>query len=61
MNDFVKLAEYIFPDVTETVSDWGHFTYIKYDGTPYINGTHAVALTCESEDELKYILLKKHY
>ena len=45
----------IVPDVTETVSDWGHFTYIKYDGTPYINGTHAVALTCESEDELKYI------
>ena len=45
----------IVPDVTETVSDWGHFTYIKYDGTPYINGTHAVALTCQSEDELKYI------
>lgn len=45
----------IVPDVTETVSDWGHFTYIEYDGTPYINGTHAVALTCNSKDELKYI------
>ncbi len=45
----------IVPDITETVSDWGHFTYIEYDGTPYINGTHAVALTSESSDELKYI------
>ena len=45
----------IVPDVTETVSDWGHFTYIEYDGTPYINGTHAIALTCNSNDELKYI------
>ena len=45
----------IVPDVTETVSDWGHFTYIEYDGTPYINGTHAIAITCNSNDELKYI------
>ena len=45
----------IVPDVTETVDDWGHFTYIKYDGTPYINGTHAIALTSESVEELQYI------
>ena len=45
----------IVPDVTETVSDWGHFTYIKFDGTPYINGTHAVALTANSPLELQYI------
>ena len=45
----------IVPDVTETVSDWGHFTYIKYDGTPYINGTHAIALTSSSTDELQYL------
>ena len=45
----------IVPDVTETVSDWGHFTYIEYDGAPYINGTHAIAITCNSNDELKYI------
>ena len=45
----------IVPDVTETVNDWGHFTYIEYDGTPYINGTHAIALTCETKNELQYI------
>ena len=45
----------IVPDVTETVSDWGHFTYIKYDGVPYINGTHAIALTSNSVEELKYL------
>ena len=45
----------IVPDVTETVSDWGHFTYIQYDGTPYFNGTHAIALTSDSTDELRYL------
>ena len=45
----------IVPDVTETVSDWGHFTYIEYDGTPYINGTHALALTCNSKITLQYL------
>jgi hypothetical protein len=45
----------IVPDVTETVSDWGHFVYVKYDGTPYINGTHTFAITCESSVELQYI------
>ena len=45
----------IVPDVTETISDWGHFTYIKFDGTPYINGTHTIALTSNSALELQYL------
>lgn len=48
----------IVPDVTETIPDWGHFTYIKYDGIPYINGTHAIALTSNSSLELQYLF---HY
>jgi hypothetical protein len=38
----------IAPDVAKTVSDWGHFAYVKYDGTQYINGTHAFAITCKT-------------
>ena len=45
----------IVPDVTETISDWGHFTYIKFDGAPYINGTHTIALTSNSALELQYL------
>jgi restriction endonuclease S subunit len=45
----------IVPDVTETVSDWGHFVYVKYDGTPYINGTHTFAITCKSTITLRYL------
>jgi restriction endonuclease S subunit len=45
----------IVPDVTETISDWGHFVYVKYDGTPYINGTHTFAITCKSAITLRYL------
>jgi len=44
----------IMPDVTETISDFGHFVYIEYDGTPYINGTHTFAITGE-RNFLKYL------
>ena len=44
----------IFPDCTETIDDFGHFVYIKYDGEPYINGTHTFAITCDS-NELLYL------
>lgn len=41
----LKEDSIIIPDVTETISDYGHLTYIRFDGTPYINGTHALAIT----------------
>lgn len=44
----------IIPDVTETISDYGHSTYVKFDGTPYINGTHALAIT-STGGNLKYL------
>ena len=47
----------ILPDVTETISDFGHITYIKYDNIPYINGTHTFAITSKvnTENNLKYL------
>ena len=47
----------ILPDVTETISDFGHITYIKYDNFPYINGTHTFAITpkVNVENNLKYL------
>ena len=47
----------IMPDVTETISDFGHITYIKYDKDPYINGTHTLAIMQKEniESNLKYI------
>ncbi|MCL2630634.1 MAG: hypothetical protein FWD49_03825 [Firmicutes bacterium] len=45
----------IVPDVTETVSDFGHFVYVRYDGESYINGTHTFAITCDSELTLQYL------
>lgn len=44
----------IIPDVTETVSDYGHPTYIQYDGIPYINGTHTFAIKT-NRGNLKYL------
>ena len=44
----------IIPDVTETVSDYGHPTYIEYDGTSYINGTHTLAIKSKGGN-LKYL------
>ena len=47
----------ILPDVTETIADFGHITYIKYDNIPYINGTHTFAITSKvnAENNLKYL------
>lgn len=47
----------ILPDVTETISDFGHITYIKYNDVPYINGTHTFAITPKNNENLhlKYI------
>ena len=47
----------IMPDVTETITDFGHITYIRYNDYPYINGTHTFALTAKGNDKnkLKYI------
>ncbi|MDD3129645.1 MAG: restriction endonuclease subunit S [Candidatus Izemoplasmatales bacterium] len=44
----------IFPDVTETVEDFGHFVYVQFDNVNYINGTHTFALTT-TECNLKYL------
>jgi len=45
----------IIADVSETIDDWGHVTFIKFDGTPYINGTHTFAIVCDCETTLKYL------
>ena len=44
----------IMPDVTETITDFGHLTYIKYDKTQYINGTHTLAILNNRNNNLKY-------
>ena len=45
----------IMPDVTETITDFGHLTYIKYDKTQYINGTHTLAILNNRNNNLKYL------
>ena len=45
----------IMPDVTETITDFGHLTYIKYDSTQYINGTHTLAILDNKNNNLKYL------
>ncbi|MGD9679511.1 MAG: restriction endonuclease subunit S [Vulcanibacillus sp.] len=50
----IKLNAIIFPDVTESVSDFGHFVYIEYDGEAYINGTHTFAIT-SNKINLRYL------
>lgn len=45
----------IMPDVTETITDFGHLTYIKYDKTQYINGTHTLAILNNKNNNLKYL------
>ena len=45
----------IMPDVTETITDFGHLTYIKYDNTQYINGTHTLAILDNKNNNLKYL------
>lgn len=45
----------IMPDVTETITDFGHLTYIKYDKTQYINGTHTLVILNNRNNNLKYL------
>jgi hsdS len=45
----------IMPDVTETITDFGHLTYLKYDKTQYINGTHTLAILNNRNNNLKYL------
>ena len=45
----------IIADVSETLDDWGHMTFIKYDGMPFINGTHTFAIINDCEPSLKYL------
>ena len=45
----------IMPDVTETITDFGHLTYIKYDKIQYINGTHTLAILNNRNNNLKYL------
>lgn len=56
-NKMIYTDSLIIPDVTETISDFGHITYIKFDNIPYINGTHTLALTSKyhENNKLKYI------
>ena len=45
----------ILPDVTETISDFGHLTYIINDNNNYINGTHTFAICSKNNNNLKYL------
>jgi len=45
----------IVADVSETLDDWGHVTFIKFDGTPFINGTHTFAIVSDCATTLRYL------
>jgi len=51
----IKRNAIIIADVSETVDDWGHVTFIKYDGIPFINGTHTFAIVSECATTLRYL------
>ncbi|MDR0490705.1 MAG: restriction endonuclease subunit S, partial [Oscillospiraceae bacterium] len=51
----IKRNAIIVADVSETLDDWGHVTFIKYDGTPFINGTHTLAIVCDCATTLRYL------
>ncbi|MDR2578058.1 MAG: restriction endonuclease subunit S [Chitinispirillales bacterium] len=51
----IKRDAIIIADVSETLDDWGHVTFIKFDGTPFINGTHTFAFVCDCAITLRYL------
>ncbi|MCL2129604.1 MAG: restriction endonuclease subunit S [Treponema sp.] len=51
----IKQNAIIIADVSETIDDWGHVTFINFDGTPYINGTHTIAIVSDCETTLRYL------
>ena len=51
----IKQNAIIVADVSETLDDWGHVTFIKYNGTPFINGTHTFAIVCDCAITLRYL------
>ena len=51
----IKRNAIIIADVSETIDDWGHVTFIEFDGTPFINGTHTFAIVSDCETTLKYL------
>ena len=52
-NKILSQDSIIMPDVTETISDFGHLTYIKYDNIKYINGTHTLTILNNKNNILK--------
>ena len=54
-NKILSQDSIIMPDVTETISDFGHLTYIKYDNIKYINGTHTLTILNNKNNNLKYL------
>ena len=54
-NKIIKQNAIIIADVSETIDDWGHVTFIKYDGAPFINGTHTFAIVCDCTTTLRYL------
>lgn len=50
----IKSDSIIFPDVTESISDFGHYVYIEYDGKDFVNGTHTFAITSQNIN-LRYL------
>ena len=54
-NKILNQDSIIMPDVTETISDFGHLTYIKYDNIKYINGTHTLTILNNKNNNLKYL------
>lgn len=54
-NKLITEDSIILPDVTETISDYGHSTYINFTNTPYLNGTHTIAIINKSNQNLKYL------
>ncbi|MFI3329605.1 MAG: restriction endonuclease subunit S, partial [bacterium] len=51
----IKNDSIIFPDVTETISDFGVFTLVK-SKKEYVNGTHTFSLTeISNNGELNYL------
>ncbi|MCL2058376.1 MAG: restriction endonuclease subunit S [Oscillospiraceae bacterium] len=57
----IKQNAIIIADVSETLDDWGHVTFIKFDGTPFINGTHTFAVVSDCDITLKYMFYYLRY
>ena len=57
----IKQNAIIIADVSETLDDWGHVTFVRFDGTTFINGTHTFAIVSDCEVTLKYLFYFLRY